>query len=245
MEKPSVACTISGAGQFGSTVSNISAQRAGAGDARRRARSPCAELADHRARASGARSAAAARWRSRTSRWRGPGPRIATTAMASSRLGSASITSISRMIDVLGAAAAEEAGDQAEQRCRTTSERPTETRPIASDSRVPWIRRESMSRPTGSVPSRKTWPPPAPATAARSVESRYCSLGRMRRDHVGEERAEDEQPTTTRGRAARRGSARKRATARARATAARRGSGRGDRRRRRVMPWRMRGLITP
>ncbi len=59
-----------------------------------------------------ARNAAAARWRRRASRCMRPGPRMATMTMASSRLGSVSTMSISRMM-AISTNAAEEAGDQA------------------------------------------------------------------------------------------------------------------------------------
>src|SRR6185503_11030657 len=53
----------------------------------------------------------------------------------------------------------------------------TEMNPIASDRRVPWISRDRMSRPTGSVPSRKRVVPPACHAGGVSVKSRYCSFG--------------------------------------------------------------------
>ncbi len=46
-----------------------------------------------------------------------------------------------------------------------------------SESRVPWMRRERMSRPTSSVPSRKTWPPIGVSEGGASVASRNCSDG--------------------------------------------------------------------
>src|ERR1022692_3096564 len=57
------------------------------------------------------------------------------------------------------------------------SEIATEINPISSDRRVPWIRRDRMSRPTGSVPSRKVAVPPSCHAGGTSVKSRYCSLG--------------------------------------------------------------------
>ena len=48
---------------------------------------------------------------------------------------------------------------------------------MTSDRRVPKMSRERMSRPTSSVPSRKTWPPTAVSDGRDSVASRYCSLG--------------------------------------------------------------------
>src|SRR5438477_9232959 len=49
--------------------------------------------------------------------------------------------------------------------------------PISSDSRVPWINRDSMSRPSGSVPRMNCHDPPSCHTGGTSVKSRYCSLG--------------------------------------------------------------------
>src|SRR6266550_1148999 len=104
-----------------------------------------------------------------------PGPRIATTAMASNRLGSASITSITRMMVVSSRPRKYPASKPST--TPRTSEIVTEMSPIRSDSRVPWIRRDSMSRPTGSVPSMKFAVPPSCHAGGVKVNSRYCSLG--------------------------------------------------------------------
>src|SRR6202521_2944797 len=101
-----------------------------------------------------------------------PGPRIATTAMASNRLGRASIT---RMMVVSSRPRKYPASKPST--TPRTSEIVTEMSPISSDSRVPWIRRDSMSRPTGSVPSMKFAAPPSCHAGGVKVNSRYCSFG--------------------------------------------------------------------
>ena len=76
---------------------------------------------------------------------------IATTATASNSEGSASSTSITRMIGV---------SSQWKNAAISPSTTPgisastTDTKPIQNDSRAPYIRRERMSRPASSVPSR-------------------------------------------------------------------------------------------
>jgi hypothetical protein len=57
------------------------------------------------------------------------------------------------------------------------SESVTDTSPMVSDRRVPWMMRESMSRPTGSVPSRNLALPPACQNGGASVASRNCWIG--------------------------------------------------------------------
>src|ERR1700682_5344332 len=104
-----------------------------------------------------------------------PGPRIATTAMASNRLGRASITSITRMMVVSSKPRKYPASKPST--TPSESEIVTEMSPISSDRRVPWIRRDSMSRPTGSVPSMKSAVPPSFHAGGASVKSRYCSFG--------------------------------------------------------------------
>src|ERR1700738_1734214 len=103
-----------------------------------------------------------------------PGPRIATTAMASNRLGRASITSITRMMVVSSRPRKYPASKPST--TPSESEIVTEISPISSDRRVPWIRRDSMSRPTGSVPSMKFAVPPSCHAGGVRVNSRYCSL---------------------------------------------------------------------
>src|SRR5438552_1101819 len=95
--------------------------------------------------------------------------------MASNKLGNASMTSITRMMIVSVSPRKNPAA-----RPRTMpklSEMATEITPIKSDRRVPWISRESMSRPTGSVPSRNRVVPPASQAGGVNVNSRYCSFG--------------------------------------------------------------------
>src|SRR5450432_2978116 len=50
-------------------------------------------------------------------------------------------------------------------------------KPMKSDSRVPKIRRDKMSLPTGSVPRRNLVDPPSDHAGGVKKESRYCSLG--------------------------------------------------------------------
>ena len=80
-----------------------------------------------------------------------PGPRIATTAIASSSVGSASMMSIRRMTSAStippANAAISPSSVPTRKACATT------TAPIDSDSRAPYSRRENTSRPTSSVPS--------------------------------------------------------------------------------------------
>jgi hypothetical protein len=53
------------------------------------------------------------------------------------------------------------------------------------------MRRDSTSRPTGSVPRRKTWPPTGVSDGARRVAVLLARA--VRRDDVGEQGDEDEQ----------------------------------------------------
>src|SRR5262249_55503641 len=104
-----------------------------------------------------------------------PGPRIATTAIASSKLGSASMTSISRMITVSVSPRAYPATTPST--TPSVSDSATEMSPISSDSRVPWMSLDSMSRPRGSVPRMKSRLPSASQTGGTRVNWRYCSFG--------------------------------------------------------------------
>src|SRR4051794_8446538 len=104
-----------------------------------------------------------------------PGPRIATTTIASSRLGSASMMSISRMIRISTAPPAKPAARP--NATPSASDRVTTISPISSDSRAPWIRRDRMSRPTSSVPSGNCRLPPSIQAGGASRRSRNCSNG--------------------------------------------------------------------
>ena len=109
MEKPSVACTISGAVQFGSTVSNISRSVPGAGAARR------GDVVAREFRRAPRRASAACSWAACTIATaiialNRPGPRMATMTIASSSDGNTSRMSISRMIGDIDHAAGERRG---------------------------------------------------------------------------------------------------------------------------------------
>ena len=111
LEKDSVACTISGARQFGRMVTSISRRRPGAGDLGRD--DIFAVLLGHHR---GARQAGEMRLqheRDGDHRVDRPGPRIATSTSASSSDGKARMMSMTRMIDGVDPAA-EIAGEQAE-----------------------------------------------------------------------------------------------------------------------------------
>src|SRR5471032_2182942 len=104
-----------------------------------------------------------------------PGPMIATTATASSSEGSASSTSMMRMIGV-----SSHFGKNAAINPSTMpgiSASTTDTKPIQNDSRAPYIRRERMSRPASSVPSTKRQLPPSSQAGGILTLSRYCSIG--------------------------------------------------------------------
>ena len=115
LETQSVACTMSGARQFGRIGREHQPQRPGAGDPRRRD-IVLAEFAEHR----GPGQADIMRLVDDGDGDHGvgrPGPRIATTTRASSRLGTARMTSITRMIAT--STRARHGGEQAERRCRS------------------------------------------------------------------------------------------------------------------------------
>ena len=71
--------------------------------------------------------------------------------MASSRLGSVRMMSISRMIAI----------STTPRRNPATKDTPITDKPISSEMRAPWISRERMSRPMASVPSGYAHEPPA------------------------------------------------------------------------------------
>ncbi len=104
-----------------------------------------------------------------------PGPNTATTATASSSEGKASSTSIKRMIGVSNHRLKNAAINPSTM--PGISARPTDTRPINSDSRAPNISRERMSRPASSVPSKKCQEPPLKQAGGILTNSRYCSIG--------------------------------------------------------------------
>ncbi|MCY1546923.1 hypothetical protein D9M68_829480 [compost metagenome] len=96
-------------------------------------------------------------------------------ATASSRDGRASMMSIRRMID--GPSRRGKKPATRPRRMPGISDITTEDRPISRDRRAPWIRRESRSRPSSSVPSRNCAWPPSSHTGGVSRKSRNCSLG--------------------------------------------------------------------
>ena len=71
--------------------------------------------------------------------------------MASSRLGSVRMMSISRMMAISTTPRTKPATRPST--VPITIEIETTAKPMSSDSRAPWISRESMSRPMASVPS--------------------------------------------------------------------------------------------
>src|ERR1700761_8223596 len=100
---------------------------------------------------------------------------IATTATASSSDGSASSTSMMRMMGVSA-----HFSKNAAIRPSTMpgiSASTTETKPIQNESRAPYIRRERMSRPASSVPRMNFQLPPSSQAGGIFTESRYCSIG--------------------------------------------------------------------
>src|ERR1700679_2700897 len=103
------------------------------------------------------------------------GPKTATTSTASTRLGTAMIRSISRVMatSAIGpviAAASPSATP-------TMNDTHITDRPMNSDTRAPKIRRDSMSWPSPSVPSTKRQEPPFSHTGGARTASRNCSIG--------------------------------------------------------------------
>ena len=84
---------------------------------------------------------------------------MATITIASSRLGSVRMMSISRMIAISVMPRRNPAIIPSVM--PTTMESATTAMPISSDRRAPWISRDRMSRPIASVPSGYAHEPPA------------------------------------------------------------------------------------
>src|ERR1700689_3064411 len=103
------------------------------------------------------------------------GPKTATTSTASTRLGTAMIRSMSRVIatSAIGPviAAARPSATP------TMNDTHITERPMNSDTRAPKIRRDSVSCPSPSVPSTKRHEPPASHTGGARTASRNCSIG--------------------------------------------------------------------
>ena len=95
--------------------------------------------------------------------------------MASTRLGTAMIKSISRVM-----ATSTTGPVMAAMRPSVTpmtNETHITERPMNSDTRAPKMRRESMSWPSPSVPSTNRQEPPASQTGGARTASRNCSIG--------------------------------------------------------------------
>src|SRR6185436_18201792 len=103
------------------------------------------------------------------------GPSTATTRMASTRLGTAMMRSITReattsITPPKNAAARPIA-------IPSTNDTLITARPMKSEMRAPWMSRDSMSRPRPSVPRMKRHDPPSAHTGAARTASRNCSFG--------------------------------------------------------------------
>src|SRR6202046_974645 len=103
------------------------------------------------------------------------GPSTATTSTASTRLGTAMIKSMRRVMTTsrIGppiAAASPSATP-------TMKDTHITERPMNSDTRAPKIKRDSVSWPSPSVPSGKRHEPPACHTGGARTASRNCSIG--------------------------------------------------------------------
>src|ERR1700735_1219406 len=103
------------------------------------------------------------------------GPSTATTSTANTRLGTAMIRSISRVIatSAIGPviAAARPSATPIMKDTHITE------RPMNSDTRAPKMRRDSISWPSPSVPSTKRQDPPFSHTGGARTASRYWSIG--------------------------------------------------------------------
>ncbi|MNG08598.1 hypothetical protein D3C84_919700 [compost metagenome] len=100
---------------------------------------------------------------------------MATIATASSKEGRASMMSIRRMM--VGPSTRGKNPASKPIRMPGINDMTTEDKPIIKDNREPWIRRDSRSRPSSSVPSRNWICPPSSQAGGVSRKSRYCSLG--------------------------------------------------------------------
>ena len=103
------------------------------------------------------------------------GPSTATTSTASTRLGTAMIRSMSRVMATSTTGPAIAAASPSA--TPTTNETHITERPMNSDTRAPKMRRDSMSWPSPSVPSTKRHEPPASHTGGARTASRNCSIG--------------------------------------------------------------------
>src|ERR1700722_15594705 len=103
------------------------------------------------------------------------GPSTATTSTASTRLGTAMIKSMSRVMATSKTGPAIAATRPSA--TPTTNETHITARPKNSDPPPPKIRPDSISGPAPSVPSTKRHEPPASHTGGARTASRNCSIG--------------------------------------------------------------------
>src|SRR6185312_4686646 len=103
------------------------------------------------------------------------GPRTATTSTARTRLGTAMIKSMSRVMATSATGPAIAA--MRPSATPAANDTPITETPMKSDTRAPKMRRDSMSCPSPSVPSGKRQEPPASQTGCVRTASRNCSIG--------------------------------------------------------------------
>src|SRR5271168_691574 len=103
------------------------------------------------------------------------GPSTATTSTASTRLGTAMIKSMSRVMATSKTGPAIAATSPSA--TPTMKDTHITERPMNSDTRAPKMRRDSVSWPSPSVPSTKRQDPPASHTGGARTASRNCSIG--------------------------------------------------------------------
>src|SRR5580693_7565191 len=103
------------------------------------------------------------------------GPRIATTSTASTRLGTAMIRSMRRVMATSTIAPPIAAASPSA--TPMTNDTHITERPMKSDTRAPKIRRDSMSCPSPSVPRGKRQEPPPSHTGGARTASRNWSIG--------------------------------------------------------------------
>src|SRR3984957_5442213 len=103
------------------------------------------------------------------------GPSTATTSTASTRLGTAMIKSMSRVMATSKTGPAIAATRPSA--TPTTNDMHITERPMNSDTRAPKMRRDIISWPSPSVPSTKRHEPAASHTGGARTASRNCSIG--------------------------------------------------------------------
>ena len=107
------------------------------------------------------------------------GPSTATTRMASTRLGTARIKSIRRLMVTSSAwpRLPLKATHTRPSATPMTNDTPITASPMNSEMRAPCTSRVSMSRPRLSVPRMKRGEPPATHIGGARTASRNCSVG--------------------------------------------------------------------